>query len=95
MFNCLGFTTEDTLARFGHMIDAFKFGAPPHGGIAYGFDRIVMLLAGTEDIRDSIAFPKIQTASEVMTSCPSEVEEKQLRELCIKVDLPVKEEKAE
>ena len=95
MFNCLGFTTEDTLARFGHMIEAFKFGAPPHGGIAYGFDRIVMLLAGTEDIRDSIAFPKIQTASEVMTSCPSEVEEKQLRELCIKVDLPVKEEKAE
>lgn len=87
MFTTLGFTKEDTLARFGHMIEAFKYGAPPHGGIAYGFDRIVMLLSGTDDIRDSIAFPKIQTASEVMTSAPAPVEEKQLRELSIKVDI--------
>lgn len=87
MFETLGFTHEDTISRFGHMIEAFQYGAPPHGGIAYGFDRLVMLLAGTEDIRDSIAFPKIQTASEVMTNAPSAVEEKQLKELSIKVDL--------
>ena len=74
------------------MIDAFKYGAPPHGGIAYGFDRLVMLLTGTDDIRDVIAFPKIQTAAEVMTACPAPVDEKQLKELSIKVDIEKKEE---
>ena len=92
MFEALGFTREDAHERFGHMIDAFKYGAPPHGGIAYGFDRLVMLLTGTDDIRDVIAFPKIQTAAEVMTACPAPVDEKQLKELSIKVDIEKKEE---
>lgn len=85
MFKTLGFSAEDANERFGHLINAFKFGAPPHGGIAYGLDRIVMLLSKTDDIRDVIAFPKIQNAAEVMMDSPSVVEEKQLRELSIKL----------
>jgi len=85
MFRALGFTDEQAQERFGHLIDAFKYGAPPHGGIAYGLDRIVMHLAGLNSIRDVIAFPKVQNASELMTSCPDTVDETQLNELGIKL----------
>jgi len=85
MFRALGFTDEDAAARFGHLINAFKYGAPPHGGIAYGMDRLVMHLAGLSSIRDVIAFPKVQNASEPMTNCPGNVDEKQLNELAIQV----------
>lgn len=85
MFRALGFSEEDAYARFGFLIDAFKFGAPPHGGMAYGLDRLVMLMLHKESIRDVIAFPKVQNASELMTQCPSEVDESQLNELGIQV----------
>ena len=85
MFRALGFTDEEAADRFGHLIEAFKYGAPPHGGIAYGLDRIVMHLAGLSTIRDVIAFPKVQNASELMTACPDVVDEKQLEELGLKL----------
>ena len=85
MFRALGFTDEDAQERFGHLINAFKFGAPPHGGLAYGLDRLCMLMAGAESIRDVIAFPKVQNASEPMTSCPDFVDDKQLDELSLNV----------
>ncbi|MEA4921631.1 MAG: aspartate--tRNA ligase [Clostridiaceae bacterium] len=91
MFSALGFTKEDTEERFGHMLTAFKYGAPPHGGLAYGLDRLVMWMAGTENIRDVIAFPKVQNASDLMMNCPSPVDDKQLRELSIKLDVKAKE----
>ncbi|MCL2080031.1 MAG: aspartate--tRNA ligase [Oscillospiraceae bacterium] len=83
MFRALGFSDEDAAEQFGHLIEAFKYGAPPHGGIAYGLDRIVMHLAGLSSIRDVIAFPKVQNASELMTACPDVVDDKQLTELGI------------
>jgi len=86
MFRALGFTDEDTRERFGHLLDAFKYGAPPHGGLAYGLDRICMLLLNRDSIRDVIAFPKVQNASELMMGSPSPVEEAQLQELCLKID---------
>ena len=85
MFRALGFSDEDAMERFGHLINAFKFGAPPHGGLAYGLDRLVMLMAGADSIRDVIAFPKVQNASEPMTSCPDFVDDKQLDELNLNV----------
>jgi aspartyl-tRNA synthetase len=85
MFRALGFTDEDTMERFGHLIEAFKYGAPPHGGIAFGLDRLVMHLAGLNSIRDVIAFPKVQNASELMTGCPDVVDDAQLRELAIQL----------
>ncbi|MDR3311362.1 MAG: aspartate--tRNA ligase [Oscillospiraceae bacterium] len=84
-FRALGFTEEAANGQFGHLINAFRFGAPPHGGIAYGLDRLVMLLAGADSIRDVIAFPKVQNASELMLGSPSAVDEKQLSELGIRV----------
>ncbi|WP_436412000.1 aspartate--tRNA ligase [Petrimonas sp.] len=86
MFKALGFTMEKAWERFGFLLEAFKFGPPPHGGLAYGFDRLVMFLTGTENIKDVIAFPKNQNAADPMTSAPSDVDEKQLEELgiCIK-----------
>ncbi len=87
MFQALGFTEEEAQERFGFLINAFKYGAPPHGGMAYGLDRLVMLMLGKESIRDVIAFPKVQNASELMTSCPDVVDEKSLKELQIKIDL--------
>ncbi len=87
MFTALGFSKEQAEAQFGFLIDAFKYGAPPHGGMAYGLDRLVMLMLGTEAIRDVIAFPKVQNASELMTQCPSNVDSKQLEELGIALDL--------
>ena len=85
MFRALGFSDEDAMERFGHLINAFKFGAPPHGGLAYGLDRLCMLMAGADSIRDVIAFPKVQNASEPMTNCPDFVDDKQLDELSINV----------
>ena len=87
MFRALGFSEESARAKFGYLIDAFKYGAPPHGGMAYGLDRLVMLMLGRESIRDVIAFPKVQNASELMTQCPAEVDEKALRELSIKLNV--------
>ena len=83
MFEILGFSHQDAEARFGHLLNAFKYGTPPHGGLAYGFDRIVMLMAGCDSLREVIPFPKVQNASEPMTNCPSTVNEEQLKELGI------------
>nr|WP_302649788.1 aspartate--tRNA ligase [uncultured Agathobaculum sp.] len=85
MFEALGFTEERAKEQFGHLITAFSYGAPPHGGLAYGLDRLCMLLAGLDSIRDVIAFPKVQNASDLMMSCPDVVDAKQLDELSIAV----------
>ena len=85
MFEVIGLSAEEIEARFGFLIEAFKYGAPPHGGMAYGFDRMLMLLDGTDSIRDVIAFPKVQNASELMTSSPDTVDAKQLEELGIAI----------
>ncbi|MBQ4526847.1 MAG: aspartate--tRNA ligase [Clostridia bacterium] len=85
MFEVIGLPAEEIEARFGFLIDAFKYGAPPHGGMAYGFDRMLMLLDGCESIRDVIAFPKVQNASELMTNAPDVVDAKQLEELGIAI----------
>ncbi len=85
VFKLLGIEEEEAYERFGFLLNAFKYGAPPHGGIAFGLDRIVMLLMGMKSIRDVIAFPKTASAVSLMDEAPSEVEEKQLRELHIRV----------
>ncbi len=85
MFECLGFTKEQANAQFGFLLDAFKYGVPPHAGLAYGLDRLVMLIAKEENIRDVIAFPKVKDASCLMTEAPSIVDDKQLEELGINV----------
>jgi aspartyl-tRNA synthetase len=85
MFNVLGFSKEKAKEKFGFLLEAFEYGTPPHGGIAFGLDRIVMFLTGSENIRDVIAFPKTQNATCLMTQAPSEVEPKQLEELSIKI----------
>ncbi|HEY8363434.1 MAG TPA: aspartate--tRNA ligase [Tissierellaceae bacterium] len=87
MFKALGFTEKEAIEKFGFLIEAFKYGTPPHGGIAYGFDRLMMLLTNTSNIRDVIAFPKTQSATCLMTDAPSFVSEKQLKEVHIKLDL--------
>ncbi len=86
MFEALGFSKEDAWNRFGFLLEALKYGTPPHGGLAYGLDRLAMLMAGVDSIRDVIAFPKVQNASDLMSKAPTEVDKKQLRELHIKVD---------
>ena len=85
MFEVLGLSREEAELKFGYLLDAFKYGVPPHGGLAFGFDRLVTLLLGLEDIRDVIAFPKVQNASELMTKAPSEPDPKALGELGIAV----------
>ncbi|CAK7022361.1 aspartate--tRNA ligase [Tissierella carlieri] len=87
MFSALGFTEEEAWDKFGFLLEAFKYGTPPHGGIAYGFDRLIMLLSNTSNIRDVIAFPKTQSATCLMTSAPTTVSEKQLEEVHVKLNI--------
>jgi len=88
VFGLLGIAPEEARRQFGFLLDALRFGAPPHGGIAFGLDRLAMLMLGTESIRDVIAFPKTQTAADLMSDAPTEVTEAQLRELHIRVRMP-------
>ncbi|MGL4730102.1 MAG: aspartate--tRNA ligase [Clostridium sp.] len=92
MFELLGFSDESAWERFGFLLEAFKYGPPPHGGLAYGFDRMVMFLAGTENIKDVITFPKNQNAYCPMSEAPNVVDNKQLEELSIKTDVKKEEE---
>jgi len=92
MFNLLGFTEEQANAQFGFLMDAFQYGAPPHAGIAFGFDRLVSLFAGLSSIRDVIAFPKNNTGRDVMNDAPSTISDEQLKELNLKVIPPAKKE---
>ena len=85
VFSLLGIEPEEARQKFGFLLDALKFGAPPHGGLAFGLDRLVMLMAGAESIRDVIAFPKTQTAACPLTDAPTEVSERQLKELSIRI----------
>ncbi len=87
MFRILGFTPEKAMAQFGFLINAFKYGAPPHAGLAFGLDRFVSIMAGLDSIRDCIAFPKNNSGRDVMLDAPSALDDKQLEELQIKVDL--------
>ena len=88
VFDLLGIDAEEARRKFGFLLDALKYGAPPHGGIAFGLDRLAMLMSGSDSIRDVIAFPKTQTAACPLTDAPTEVSEKQLRELHIRVRTP-------
>jgi len=84
MFKALGFTMEEAREKFGFLLDAFEYGTPPHGGIAFGFDRLIMLLAGRTNLRETIAFPKTANATDPMMDAPSRVEREQLAELHIR-----------
>ena len=87
MFQILGFTPERAMAQFGFLINAFKYGAPPHAGLAFGLDRFVSLMAGLDSIRDCIAFPKNNSGRDVMLDAPGELDPKQLEELQLRIDL--------
>jgi len=87
MFDYLGFTPEEAKAQFGFLMDAFQYGAPPHGGIAFGLDRLVAILGGQETIRDFIAFPKNNSGRDVMIDAPAAIDDAQLKELCLKLDI--------
>ena len=88
VFDLLGISKEEAQTKFGFLLEALKYGAPPHGGIAFGIDRISALMAGTESIRDVIAFPKTASAQCLLTSAPSQIPDKQLAELHVKVREP-------
>ena len=85
MFAALGFAKEAAAEQFGFLMEAFEYGTPPHGGIAFGFDRLVMLLAKRSNLRETIAFPKTANATDLLCNAPSEVEDKQLQDLSIRV----------
>ena len=85
MFEALGFTDEEAHDRYGFLLDAFSFGVPPHAGLAYGLDRMIMLMTKADSIRDVIAFPKVKDASCLMTNAPSSVDDTQLEELCLRI----------
>ena len=91
MFKLLGLSDDDAQYKFGFLMNAFKYGAPPHGGLAFGFDRFVSILAGLDSIRDVIAFPKNNSGRDMMIDAPSQIDDTQLDELYIRVDLPEKE----
>ena len=95
MFEVLGFTKEEAYERFGFLLNAFKYGVPPHAGLAYGLDRLIMLMAKEDSIREVIAFPKIKDASCLMTDAPNVVDDKQLEELAIAIALEEEEENTE
>ena len=91
MFRLLGLSEEDAQYKFGFLMNAFKYGAPPHGGLAFGFDRFVSILAGLDSIRDVIAFPKNNSGRDMMIDAPAAIDDSQLDELCIRLDLKEKE----
>ena len=93
VFETIGLSPEEAQDKFEFLLEAFEYGAPPHGGIAYGLDRLVMLLAGEESIRDAIAFPKTQQARCLLTNAPSRVDKKQLKELHVASTYKPKAEK--
>ena len=88
VFDALGLSREEADARFGFLLDAFRYGAPPHGGIAFGVDRIIAVLAGQDSIREVIAFPKSASGADPLTGAPAPVDEDQLRDLGIRVVKP-------
>ena len=87
MFDLLGFTKEEAEAQFGFLMNAFEYGAPPHGGIAFGFDRICSIFGGSESIRDYIAFPKNNSGRDVMIDAPANIDSAQLKELSLRVEM--------
>ncbi len=91
MFRALGLTDEEIEAKFGFLVDAYRYGAPPHGGMGIGLDRLAMILCGADNIRDVTAFPKVQNASELMSQCPSEIDKSQLDELALSIVRPEQE----
>ena len=92
MFECLGIGHDEAYEKFGFLLDAFKYGVPPHAGLAFGLDRLVMLMVGADNIREVIAFPKVKDASDLMCECPNVVDPKQLEELCLEIKIPEKKE---
>jgi aspartyl-tRNA synthetase len=87
MFKVLGFSPEESQEQFGFLLNAFEYGTPPHGGIALGLDRLVMLLSGSTNLRDTIAFPKTASAADLLTDAPGEVSEAQLKELHLSLNV--------
>ena len=84
MFKALGLSDEEVAEKFGFLVDAYRYGAPPHGGMGIGLDRLVMLMCGCDTLRDVIAFPKVSNSSELMSGAPSQVDDVQLQDLNIK-----------
>ncbi|MNE95721.1 Aspartate--tRNA ligase [compost metagenome] len=94
MFKAIGLPMEEAQDKFGYLLDAFEYGTPPHGGIAFGFDRLVMLLSGRTNLRETIAFPKTASATDLLMNAPSEVDALQIEQLHIKLaKKPVEEKK--